>query len=126
MRRREFISLLRGAAVPAIVWPLATRAQQPARVARIGYLSNLSASTAASYVEAFRAGLRDLGYVEGKNFVIELRFTEGNDDQLPSLAAELVHLNVDVIVTSAGGSMPPRLRRRPFPSSCWCSATPLP
>jgi putative tryptophan/tyrosine transport system substrate-binding protein len=99
MQRREFIALLGGIAA----WPIAARAQQSTPVARIGYLNTNDASTAASYVEAFRAGLRDLGYVEGKNFVIESRFAEGNVDRLPELAAELVRGNVDVIITSASG-----------------------
>jgi ABC-type uncharacterized transport system substrate-binding protein len=100
MQRREFIALLGGIAA----WPpLAARAQQSTSVARIGYLNINDASTAASYVEAFRAGLRDLGYVEGKNFVIESRFAEGNVDRLPELAAELVRGNVDVIITSGLG-----------------------
>ncbi len=68
-------------------------------------LSASSASTPifASDIEAFRAGLRDLGYVEGKDFVIEFRFAEGNADRLPGIAAELVRLNVDVIVTNGPG-----------------------
>jgi putative tryptophan/tyrosine transport system substrate-binding protein len=99
MQRREFIALLGGIAA----WPLAARAQQSSSVARIGYLNTNDASTSASYVEAFRAGLRDLGYVEGKNFVIESRFAEGNIDRLPELAAELARGNVDVIITSGSG-----------------------
>jgi putative ABC transport system substrate-binding protein len=100
MKRRDFISLLGGSAAPIINWSLAARAQQPTSVARIGFLTFGSASTASSYVEAFRAGLRDFGYVEGKNFVIEFRFAEGNSDRLPGLATELVSLNVDVIVAN--------------------------
>src|SRR5262249_60427134 len=79
-------------------WPLAARAQQSTSVARIGFLNTNYASQSASYVEAFRAGLRDLGHVEGKNFVVESRFAEGNVDRLPDLAAELVRVNVDVII----------------------------
>jgi putative tryptophan/tyrosine transport system substrate-binding protein len=94
IRRREFITLLGGAAA---TWPLAARAQQPERVPRIGYLSPTSA-VARGRNEAFRQGLRELGYVEGKNIVIEHRFAEGNFDLLPDLAAELVELKVDVIV----------------------------
>jgi putative ABC transport system substrate-binding protein len=85
MRRREFVAALSG----AVAWPLAVRAQQSTTFARIGYLNTTNASQAASYVESFRAGLRDLGYVEGKNFVIESLFAEGNVDRLPELAAEL-------------------------------------
>ena len=73
-------------------------AQQPKTVPRIGFLS--AASPATSRAEAFRQGLRELGYVEGKNIVIEWRFAEGKADRLPGLAAELVRLKVDVIVTS--------------------------
>ena len=99
MERREFIAPLGGIAA----WPLAARAQQSTSVARIGFLNTRDASQSASYIEAFRAGLRDLGHVEGKNFVIESRFAEGNVDRLPDLAAELVRVNVDVIVTSGPG-----------------------
>jgi putative ABC transport system substrate-binding protein len=95
MRRRTFITLLGGAAA----WPLAARAQQRTKVARIGYLGLASASWHTPRVTAFRAGLRDLGYTEGKDYVIEFRWAEGRYDQLPALVAELVRLNVDVIVT---------------------------
>jgi putative ABC transport system substrate-binding protein len=76
-------------------------AQQPKKVPRIGFLSGVSPSTNSARVEAFRQGLRDLGYVEGKNIVIEYRYAEGKLDRLPALAAELVRLKVDVIVTAA-------------------------
>jgi putative tryptophan/tyrosine transport system substrate-binding protein len=100
MKRREFITLL---GTTVAFWPLAARAQQSTSVARIGFLNTNDASTSASYIEAFRTGLRDLGHVEGKNFVIESRFAEGNVDRLPDLATELVRVNVDVIVTSGQG-----------------------
>ena len=74
-------------------------AQQPTKVPRIGFLIPVSASTLSARVEAFRQGLRELGYVEGKNIVIEWRSAEGKADRLPTLAAELVRLKVDVIVT---------------------------
>jgi len=74
--------------------------QQPKKVPRIGYLSATSGPTNAGRFEAFRQGLRELGYVEGKNIFIEWRFAEGKYDRLPALAAELVRLKVDVIVTS--------------------------
>ena len=98
--RRQFITLLGGAAAG---WPFATWAQQASRVARIGYLDFASPSTSASYIGAFREGLRNLGYVEGENFQIEFRFAEGDNDSLPGLAIELIRLNVDVIVTYATG-----------------------
>src|SRR5215469_2835538 len=88
MRRREFISLLGGAAA----WPLAARAQQSAKVVRIGYLSTNLASSPHHH-EAFRQGLRDLGYVEGRNVVIEYRDAEGKVERHPALVAELVALN---------------------------------
>src|SRR5690348_12433030 len=76
-------------------------AQQPTRISRIGYLSAASRSAIAARVEAFRQGLRELGYVEGKNIFIEWRFADGKSDRLSSLAAELVRLKVDVIVAEA-------------------------
>jgi putative ABC transport system substrate-binding protein len=87
-------------------WPLGASAQQPAKVARIGFLGLVSASSHASRVEALRAGLRDLGYVEGKNLLIEFRWANGQYDRLPALATELVRRNVDVIVThGAAGAL---------------------
>ena len=78
-----------------------TEAQQPKKVPRIGFLSGVSPSTISARVEAFRQGLRELGYVEGKNIFIEWRFAEGKVDRLPALAGELVRLKVDVIVSGA-------------------------
>src|SRR2546430_15365588 len=81
--------------------PFAAEAQQAAKVARIGYLPpTLAASPHQN--EAFRQGLRDLGYVEGRNLAIEYRDAEGKAERLPALAAELVALKVDVIVTGGG------------------------
>jgi putative ABC transport system substrate-binding protein len=79
---------------------LPAHAQQPKKVPRIGFLNATSPSTLSARVEAFRHGLRDLGYVEGKNIVIEWRYAEGKLDRLPALAAELVRLNVGVIVSA--------------------------
>jgi putative ABC transport system substrate-binding protein len=95
IRRRELIVALGGAAA----WPLAARAQQPAKVARIGFLGSTFATPWASRVEAFRSGLRDLGYVEGNNIAIEFRWAEEKYDRLADLAAELVGLKVDILVT---------------------------
>jgi putative tryptophan/tyrosine transport system substrate-binding protein len=78
------------------------RAQQPAKVPRIGYLTGATRDGQSARVEPFRQGLRELGYVEGKNIVIEYRYAEGKLDRLPALAAELVRLKVDVIVTGGG------------------------
>ena len=74
-------------------------AQQPTKIPRIGHLATTSLPLVPARIEAFRQGLRELGYVEGKNIVIEWRYAEGKPDRLPALAAELVRLKVDVIVT---------------------------
>ena len=92
------ITLVVALILPLTLAPLAEA--QPAKVARIGFLAPTSASSNPERVEALWAGLRDLGYVEGKNIVIEFRWAEGKFDRLPDLAAELVRLKVDVIVTA--------------------------
>ena len=79
------------------------QAQQPAGIPRIGFLIASSAAVYLPRVEAFRQRLRELGYVEGKNLVIEYRYAEGKRERLPDLAAELVRLKVDVIVTTGPG-----------------------
>jgi putative ABC transport system substrate-binding protein len=83
-----------------------TEAQQPTKIPRIGYLATAPASAITARVKAFRQGLRELGYVEGKNIVIEQRYAEDKLDRLSALAAELVSLKVDIIVT--GGPSPTR------------------
>jgi putative ABC transport system substrate-binding protein len=98
MKRREFITLLGGATAPAILWPLPARPQPAGKVARIGFLGSATAAGSAKSVEAFRAGLRDLGYVEGKNLVIEFKWAEGKYERLPALVAELMSHKVDVLV----------------------------
>jgi putative tryptophan/tyrosine transport system substrate-binding protein len=96
MRRREFIMLFGGTAA---TWPLAAHAQQPAgRVYRIGYLSIISGEHSYA-IKAFEEGLRRLGYRVGENVVIEYRFANGEVERLPALAADLVGLGVDIIVT---------------------------
>jgi len=98
MRRREFIGALGGVAT----WPLAAHAQQPARrVYRIGYQAIASRAQTLPFIEAFEDGLRSLGYRVGENVVIEYRFANGEMERLPALAADLVRLGVDVIVTGA-------------------------
>ena len=91
--------LLVAFAASVLAAPLAALAQQKGKVWRIGFLEPAPASGSARWVEALRAGLRDLGYVEGRNLVIEVRRAEGKYERLPALAAELVRLEVDVIVT---------------------------
>src|SRR5215213_2194188 len=103
MRRREVVTLLGGAAV----WPQVVCAQQATKLARIGYLSTNLASNPHHH-DAFRQGLRDLGYVEGRNVVIEYRDAEGKVERHPALAAELVALKVDVILAE-GGTLGPRV-----------------
>jgi putative ABC transport system substrate-binding protein len=95
--RRAFVG---GIAVSTLVAPLAAEAQQPGKVRRIGYLDQGSAAGSRPYFEAFRQGLRDLGWIEGQNIAIDVRFAEGKTDQLPTLAAELVRLKLDLIATS--------------------------
>ena len=98
MRRREFITLLGG----AVAWPLTANAQQPALVRHlIGLLSPLSATAATRNVAAFRSALRDLGYVEGRNMTLALRFGDGALERMAPLAQELVALKPDVLVTGS-------------------------
>jgi putative ABC transport system substrate-binding protein len=96
VRRREFIRLLGGAAA---AWPLEARGQPFGKTYRIGFLGVTAEAVYGRQVDALRTGLRRLGYEEGKNIVIEYRWAEGSYDRLPELAAELVKLNVDVLVT---------------------------
>jgi putative ABC transport system substrate-binding protein len=102
MRRRDFIKGIVGSTACA----LAARAQQPAKIARIGFLGLEPAAAQSSRVKALRAGLRDLGYVEGKNIIIEFRWAE-TVEQLPELAAELVRMKVDVIFASSSTMIEP-------------------
>ena len=95
MKRRDVITLLGGAAA----WPLRAGAQQAGKVYRIGVLEMTSATLNVANVYALRAGLRQLGYFEGQNLVIEYRSADGRDDRFPGLARELLDLKVDVIVT---------------------------
>src|SRR6266566_5130919 len=103
MERRTFMAMLTGGIVVA---PFAAEAQQAAKVARIGWLSVNNLAGNPQGCEAFRQGLRDLGYVEGRNVVIDYRDAEGKPERFPALAAELVALKVDVILA---GSTPQAL-----------------
>src|SRR5215470_11648672 len=97
LMRRKFFDLALGAMLLAVCFP--AQAQQPTRIPHIGILTTFSPSVVSARIEGFRQGLRELGYVEGKNIVIEWRSAGGNNDRLPVLAAELVGLKVDVIVS---------------------------
>src|SRR5258706_10716397 len=100
MTQRRYFIFATSAGLCVLTAPLGSLAQQrPARTARIGFLGAESAAGYASRVEALRAGLREHGYVEGKNIVLEFRWAEGNLDRLPDLAADLVRLKIDVLVT---------------------------
>src|SRR6516162_11534295 len=96
MRRREFITLLGGAAV---AWPLAARAQQAAKVPTIGFLGPGNAATAGAWVAAFAQRLRELGWIEDRTINIDLRWAEGRPDRSAEIATDFVRLKVDVIVT---------------------------
>ena len=97
MNRRAFISLLGGAVV---AWPLAARAQQPGKLRTIGFLGQSTRSAASEWVAAFAQRLRELGWIEGRTITIEYRWAEGREERFAEIAAELVRLKVDVIVTS--------------------------
>jgi len=96
MMRREFITLLGGAAA----WPVAARAQQPGKLRTIGFLGQSTRSAASEWVAAFVQRLRELGWMEGRTITIEYRWSEGREERFAEIAAELVRLKVDVILTS--------------------------
>src|SRR5215210_1146449 len=95
MNRRDFVAGVAGAAA----WPCVTRAQQTEKPYRIGILERTSPTINASNLDGFRQGLRELGYVEGKSYVIEYRSSDGHDERFAGLATELVGLKVDLILT---------------------------
>ena len=96
INRREFISLLSGAAV---AWPLSARAQQAGKTFHIGMVETISAELNAVNLAAFRRGLKDRGYVEGRNLVLSYRSADGDASRFPALISELIDSNVDLIVT---------------------------
>jgi hypothetical protein len=102
MRRREFIILLGGATA---AWPRAVRAQQPAKLPTIGFLGVATPSAWGHQLAAFVQRLRDLGWIEGRTIAIEYRWTEGRNDRLAEIAAEIARLKVDVIVTAGSAAV---------------------
>src|SRR3989454_10160504 len=126
MDRRTFVG---GVAGWLLVAPLAARAQQVAKVYRIGILETIPATRNATNLDALRKGLRDLGYVEGRNLVIEYRSADGRPERFPDLAAELVRLKVDLIVTrgtpaakaakQATGTIPEVMATMGAPHASW-------
>lgn len=97
MRRKPFLLSI---CALLLALSLSAEAQQRKKIPRIGYLSASSAGEISTRTEAFRHGMRDLGYIDGTNLIIEFRYADGKFDRLPALAAELVRLNVDAIVTA--------------------------
>jgi putative ABC transport system substrate-binding protein len=110
MRRREFISLLGGAAA---AWPVAARAQQPARLRTIGYLGSSTAQAQSQWVSAFVQRLRQLGWVEGRTVAMQYRWAEGRNERFAEIAAEFARQKVDVTVTS--GTAPTLAAKRAAP-----------
>ena len=102
MRRREFITLIGGAAA---AWPLAARAQQAA-VPVVGFLNPTTPEALAEPMRGLRQGLKDAGYVEGENLTIEYRWADNQAERLPAMATELVRRRVSLIVATGGGQAP--------------------
>jgi ABC-type uncharacterized transport system substrate-binding protein len=103
MRRREFITLLGGAAAAA--WPVAARAQQPSRLPTIGLLGSSTPSAWAPWIAAFQQRLRELGWIEGRSIAIEYRWAEGRNERGAEIAAEFARRKVDVIVTTGSSAL---------------------
>src|SRR5262245_16935090 len=115
MKRREFIALLGGAAAVSVSWPLAARAQQPRKVWRIGFVAGGARPVPleSSFYAGFLQGMRELGYNEGRDFVIEWRFAEGRYELFPDFGREFARLKVDLIVSSFSGAIPAMRQANP-------------
>src|SRR2546430_10260269 len=112
MKRRDFITLLGGAAV---VWPLAARGQQPAKLPTIGVLGATTPSGQSQWTAAFVQRLRELGWIEGRTVAIEYRWAEGRNERYAEIAAEFVRLKVDVIVTVGSAAIAARQETSTIP-----------
>jgi putative ABC transport system substrate-binding protein len=121
MKRRNFITLLGGAAA---TWPLAARAQQPAMPV-IGYLSAGSPEASSARLHVIRQGLSELGFVEGRNLAIEYRWVSERYDQLPAMAADLVRQKVAVIIADGGAVVAAKAATTTTPIVFWLAADPV-
>src|SRR3954467_12866399 len=122
MRRRQFFSVIGGAAAG---WPLAAQAQSSGKLRTVGFLGASAASTQAQWTAAFVKRLSELGWIEGRSIAIEYRFAGGRNDRFAELAAELVRLNVDVILTDGGATLAAKKQTSTIPIVFAVAADPV-